>query len=205
MSSALILVDLQNDFCPGGALAVPDGDAVIEVANRMMRHFATVVATQDAHPPEHGSFAANQEGVEVGQVFQLNGLPQVAWPVHCVRSTKGAELHPGLNTSRITKTFDKGTDPAVDSYSGFFDNGRRKSTGLVEWLRASGIKDLYVMGLATDYCVKATVLDGLQEGFSVWLLEDGCRAVNLKPGDGEQAITDMRAAGATIIWSGAIA
>ncbi len=205
MTSALILVDLQNDFLSGGALAVPDGDAVIPVANRMMPHFSTVIATQDAHPPEHGSFAANQRGVEVGQIFELNGLPQVAWPVHCVRDTAGAALNQELVTSRITRSFDKGTDPAVDSYSGFFDNGRRKSTGLAEWLRDHQIKDLYVMGLATDFCVKATVLDALKEGFSVWLLEDGCRAVNLKPGDGEQAITEMREAGATIIWSGAIA
>lgn len=205
MTSALILVDLQNDFLPGGALAVPDGDSVIPVANRMMPHFSTVIATQDAHPPEHGSFAANQSGVEVGQIFELNGLPQVAWPVHCVRDTAGAALNQELVTSRITRSFDKGTDPAVDSYSGFFDNGRRKSTGLAEWLRDHQIKDLYVMGLATDFCVKATVLDALKEGFSVWLLEDGCRAVNLKPGDGEQAITEMREAGATIIWSGAIA
>lgn len=205
MTSALILVDLQNDFLPGGALAVPDGDSVIPVANRMMPHFSTVVATQDAHPPEHGSFAANQRGVEIGQIFELNGLPQVAWPVHCVRDTAGAALNQELVTSRITRSFDKGTDPAVDSYSGFFDNGRRKSTGLAEWLRDHQIKDLYVMGLATDFCVKATVLDALKEGFSVWLLEDGCRAVNLKPGDGEQAITEMREAGATIIWSGAIA
>lgn len=205
MSSALILVDLQNDFCAGGALAVPDGDAVIAVANRMMPHFSTVIATQDAHPPDHGSFAANQRGVQVGQKFQLNGLEQIAWPVHCVAETPGAQLHKELEASRVTKIFLKGTDAAVDSYSGLFDNGRRKSTGLGEWLRAQKINDLYIMGLATDYCVKFTVLDALREGFSVWLLEDGCRAVNLDPQDGEQAISEMRAAGATIIWSGAIA
>lgn len=204
MSSALILVDLQNDFCAGGALAVPDADAVIAVANRMMPHFSTVVATRDAHPPDHGSFAANQRGVTVGQLFELNGLPQIAWPVHCVKDTPGAELHKELNPSRITRTVYKGTDPAIDSYSAFFDNGRRKSTGLAEWLREQQIADLYIMGVATDYCVKFTVLDALQEGFSVWLLEDGCRAVELQPQDGDKAITEMRAAGATIIWSGAI-
>lgn len=205
MSSALILIDLQNDFCAGGALAVPDGDAVIPVANRMMPHFSTVVVTQDAHPAEHGSFAANQRGVEVGQKFQLNGLEQIAWPVHCVADTPGAELHKELETSRVTKVFFKGTDAAIDSYSGFFDNGHRKSTGLAEWLREQRINDLYVMGLATDYCVKFTVLDALREGFSVWLLEDGCRGVNFDPQDSEAAISEMRAAGATIIWSGAIA
>ncbi len=204
MSSALILVDLQNDFCAGGSLAVPDADAVISVANRMMPHFSTVVATRDAHPTNHGSFAANQSGVDVGQVFQLDGLPQIAWPVHCVKDSPGAELHKELNPSRITKTFFKGTDPQIDSYSAFFDNGHRKSTGLAEWLREQKIENLYVMGVATDYCVKFTVLDALKEGFSVWLLEDGSRAVNLHSQDGDQAITEMRAAGATIIWSGAI-
>lgn len=205
MSRALIVVDLQNDFCAGGALAVRDGDAVIPVANRMMPHFSTVVATMDWHPAEHGSFAANQPGVAEGQVFELGGLAQVAWPVHCVQGTRGAELHPQLDTARITQTFRKGTDASVDSYSGFFDNGRRKSTGLAEWLRAQGIRDLYVLGLATDYCVKATVLDALEQGFAVWLLEDGCRSVELSPGDGERAIAQMREHGATIVWSGAIA
>jgi nicotinamidase/pyrazinamidase len=204
MPSALILIDLQNDFCSGGALAVPDGDAVIVVANHLMPNFSTVVASRDAHPGNHGSFAANQRGVEVGEKFDLNGLEQIAWPVHCVEGSPGAELHKELSTARISKVVFKGTDPAIDSYSAFFDNGRRKSTGLAEWLREQKIGDLYVMGLATDYCVKFTVLDALQEGFSVWLLDDGCRGVNLHPGDSEQAIADMRAAGATIIWSGAI-
>ena len=205
MSRALIVVDLQNDFCAGGALAVKDGDAVIAVANRLMPHFATVVATQDHHPADHGSFATNQQGLAVGQVFQLGGLPQVAWPAHCVQGTRGAELHPELVAGSISQVFPKGTDAAVDSYSGFFDNGRRKSTGLAEWLRERGIRDLYVLGLATDYCVKATVLDAIDQGFSVWLIEDGCRAVDLAEGDGERAIGEMRAAGATILWSGAIA
>jgi nicotinamidase/pyrazinamidase len=204
MASALLLVDLQHDFCAGGALEVRDGDAVVSVANRMIPHFATVVATQDFHPPSHGSFAANHQGIEVGQVFDFGGLAQVAWPVHCVEGTPGAELHRDLDTQRLATVVRKGTDPSVDSYSAFFDNGRRKSTGLSQWLRERQIGDLYVMGLATDYCVKFTVLDALEQGFAVWLLEDGCRAVNLQPHDGEQAIAEMRSAGATIIWSGAI-
>lgn len=204
MPSALILIDLQNDFCSGGALAVPDGDAVVAVANHLMPHFATVVVSQDAHPGNHGSFAANQRGVEVGQTFELNGLQQMAWPVHCVAGTPGAELHKELSTARISKVIFKGTDAEIDSYSAFFDNGHRKSTGMAEWLREQKIDDLYIMGLATDYCVKFTVLDALKEGFSVWLIEDGCRGVNFQPGDSEQAIGEMRAAGATIIWSGAI-
>ncbi|MEZ4361785.1 MAG: bifunctional nicotinamidase/pyrazinamidase [Kofleriaceae bacterium] len=205
MSRALVLVDLQHDFCAGGALEVREGDAVIAVANRLLRHFATVVATQDFHPPDHQSFAANQRGVAVGETFELGGLPQVAWPVHCVQGTPGAELHRELDASRLTTTVRKGMDAEVDSYSAFFDNGRKRDTGLAAWLRERRVRDLYVMGLATDYCVKYTVLDALEQGFSVWLLEDGCRAVDLAPGDGEAAIAEMRAAGATILWSGAIA
>jgi nicotinamidase/pyrazinamidase len=204
MSRALLLVDLQHDFCAEGALAVREGDAVVPVANRLMRHFSTVVATQDFHPRDHQSFAENQRGVAVGEIFQLDGLPQVAWPVHCVQGTPGAELHRQLDRSQITEVVRKGMDGSVDSYSAFFDNGKRKSTGLADWLRARGITDLYVMGLATDYCVKFTVLDAIEQGFSVWLIEDGCRAVELSAGDGEAAIAAMRQAGATILWSGAI-
>jgi nicotinamidase/pyrazinamidase len=204
MASALILVDLQTDFCDGGALEVQGGGEVIEVANRLMPHFSTVVATQDFHPRDHGSFAANHQGIEVGQVFDLGGLSQVAWPVHCVEETAGAAFHRDLAMTKVTKVFRKGTDRSVDSYSAFFDNGRRKATGLAEWLRERNINDLYVMGLATDYCVKFTVLDALEQGFAVWLVEDGCRAVNLQAHHGERAVGEMRAAGATIIWSGAI-
>jgi nicotinamidase/pyrazinamidase len=204
MSRALVLVDLQNDFCAGGALEVRQGDEVIEVANRLMPHFETIAATQDFHPRDHGSFAANHPGIDVGQIFDFGGLPQVAWPVHCVQGTRGAEFHRDLAMTRISKIVPKGNDASVDSYSGFFDNGRRKSTGLSEWLRDHRIQDLYVMGLATDYCVKFTVLDALEQGFAVWLLEDGCRGVNLNSSDSEKAIGEMRAAGATIIWSGAI-
>ena len=133
---ALVLVDLQNDFCPGGALAVADGDATIAVANRMMPYFATVVATQDLHPPDHRSFAAQHAGRAVGELIDLEGLPQVLWPAHCVDGTRGAALHDRLERARITQVFAKGTDPAIDSYSGFFDNGHRKATGLGDWLRA---------------------------------------------------------------------
>ncbi len=135
MRSALILVDLQNDFCPGGALPVPEGDRVIPVVNRLMPRFGLVVATQDWHPPDHGSFAANHPGRHVGEVVELGGLPQVLWPMHCVRQTPGAELHPALDRRRLATVFRKGTDPQIDSYSGFFDNGRHKATGLGDYLR----------------------------------------------------------------------
>jgi nicotinamidase/pyrazinamidase len=201
---ALILVDLQNDFCPGGALEVAHGDETIAVANRILPHFSNVAATQDWHPRDHGSFAANQPGKHAGEMIDLHGLMQVLWPVHCVQNTPGAELHPALDRSRISEVFRKGTDPTVDSYSGFFDNGKRKATGLGEWLKQRWIKQVYVMGLATDYCVKYTALDARALGFDVFVVEDGCRAVELKPGDGERAIAEMRGMGCAIVESGAI-
>ena len=198
---ALILIDLQNDFLPGGALAVPDGDAVIPVANALQRHFDLIVATQDWHPRDPGSFAANHPGEKIGDVIDLNGLPQILWPVHCVQNTPGAAFAPALRTDRITEIFRKGTDPAIDSYSGFFDNGHRRPTGLDVYLKARGVSDVYIMGLATDYCVKFSVLDARQLGFNVHVIEDGCRGVNLKPTDSADAIAEMRRAGAAIIDS----
>src|SRR3954470_17175888 len=172
---ALILVDIQNDFVPGGALAVREGDQVVPVANRLAPKFNVVVATQDWHPADHGSFAANHVGGKVGEVIELNGLPQVLWPVHCVQGTRGAAFVAGLNVSRVTRVFQKGTDAGIDSYSGFFDNGHRRSTGMGDWLRTQGVGTIYVMGLATDYCVKFTALDGRKLGLEVVLVEDGCR------------------------------
>jgi len=204
VTKALVLVDLQYDFCPGGALAVAHGDETIEVANRVARHFDTVAATQDWHPRDHGSFAANHAGAQTYQVIDLHGLPQVLWPVHCVQGSRGAAFHDQLATDRISQVFPKGTDPAVDSYSGFWDNGQRRATGLADWLRARGVTDVYVLGLATDYCVKFTCLDARQLGLDVYLIEDGCRAVNLSPDDGDKAISEMRAAGVTVIDSGSI-
>jgi nicotinamidase/pyrazinamidase len=201
---ALVLVDLQNDFCPGGALAVDRGDEVIDLANRLERHFDLVVATQDWHPPDHKGFADNHPGGKPYDVIDLDGLDQVLWPVHCVQETPGAELHPRLDRERITKVFPKGTDREIDSYSGFHDNGRRKATGLGDWLRGEGVDTVYVMGLATDYCVKFTALDAHREGFTTYVVEDGCRGVNLQPGDSEHAIDELRSAGVVVIDSGAI-
>ena len=195
---ALIIVDVQNDFCPGGALAVSEGDRVVEVINRLQPGFDLVVATQDWHPADHCSFAANHPGRSPGERIELAGLPQILWPVHCVQGTPGAELHPGLDRSRIARVFRKGTDPNVDSYSGFFDNGRRASTGLGEYLKGRGVTDVYVCGLATDYCVKATALDTVGLGFKTHLLVDGCRGVELQPGDIQRAIEEMREQGVIV-------
>jgi nicotinamidase/pyrazinamidase len=201
---ALILVDLQYDFLPGGALAVPQGDETLAVSQRLVPRFETVVATQDWHPPDHRSFAVNHANATPGQVIDLDGLSQVLWPPHCVQNTRGAELHESIDRSRLTAVFPKGTDPMVDSYSGFYDNGGRRSTGLGEWLAERGVRQLYVLGVATDYCVRATVLDALKLGHDVWVIEDGCRAVEREPGDGERALREMRGLGATLIHSGAI-
>jgi nicotinamidase/pyrazinamidase len=196
---ALILVDLQYDFCPGGALAVAHGDETVAVAQRLIAssHFDAVVATQDWHPANHGSFAVNQhrKPYELGE---LAGLPQVMWPAHCVQDTRGAELHADVPRASISHVSRKGTDPQIDSYSGFFDNGHKRATDLEAWLRGHHITDLVVLGLATDYCVKFTALDARALGFGVTLVEDGCRAVDLAPGDGARAIEAMRAAGVSI-------
>jgi nicotinamidase/pyrazinamidase len=198
---ALVLVDIQNDFCPGGALAVPGGDEVVPVANRLIPRFELVVATQDWHPPDHGSFAVNQPGRQPYEVGELAGQPQVLWPAHCVQGTAGAAFHPALDRGRITRVFPKGTDPTIDSYSGFFDNGKRKATGLGEYLRAQGVDALFVLGLATDYCVRATALDAVGLGFAVTLVEDGCRGVGLHPDDVARALAELRAAGVQVVRS----
>jgi nicotinamidase/pyrazinamidase len=195
---ALILVDIQNDFLPGGALAVPDGDRVIAVANALMPAFSLVVATQDWHPPEHGSFAVNHPGRRPGEVIELGGTSQVLWPAHCVQGTPGAEFAAALAKEHITRAFVKGTDPEIDSYSGFYDNGRRRSTGLGEFLRESGVTTVTVLGLATDYCVKFTALDALSLGLRTTVIEDGCRGVELAPGDVARALAEIRAAGGEV-------
>lgn len=201
MKKALILVDIQNDFMPTGALPVADGDQVVPVANRVQKHFELVVATQDWHPRNHGSFASQHPGRKPGEVIDLNGLAQVLWPDHCVQGSQGAEFHPALDISRVAKVFRKGADPAIDSYSGFFDNGHRRGTGLDEYLKSAGVTDVYVCGLATDYCVKYTALDARGLGFNIWLVVDACRGVNLKPGDVDAAIEEMTAKGVRVVRS----
>ena len=199
--TALIIIDVQNDFLPGGPLAVPGGDAVIPVINGIVERFDLVVATQDWHPPGHGSFAANHPGKRPGDAVDLDGLSQVLWPTHCVRGTAGADLAAALNGDRIEAIFRKGIDPAVDSYSGLFDNGHRRSTGLADYLRGRGVAAVAVCGLATDYCVSFTALDAVAEGFDVTLVEDASRGVNLKPGDVAAAVEQLRQAGVRVAKS----
>lgn len=198
---ALLLIDLQNDFCRYGALAVTDGNAVVPLANDLAARFDLVVATQDWHPADHGSFAANHLWSKPGQTIILDGLEQILWPVHCVQESFGAQFVNELNLENITEIFQKGTDPLIDSYSGFYDNGHRKSTGLAEYLKEKGVKTVYIAGLATDYCVKFTALDAVKEGFETYVIADACRGVNLQADDSENALAEMQAAGAKIVQS----
>lgn len=201
---ALLLVDLQNDFCKNGALEVKDADLVIPVANSLIKKFSEnndlIVATKDWHPNSHKSFAINSNG-KVGELGILNGLPQVWWPVHCVENTFGSEFHSELNSNNIDKTIFKGNNPKIDSYSAFFDNGKLQKTDLDNFLKEKKIDTLYIMGLATDFCVKFTVLDALELGYKVYLIEDGCKGVNLTPSSSKDAIKEMKNKGAIITKS----
>lgn len=199
---ALILVDLQNDFLPGGALAVPRGELVIPPANRLQSRFDLCCATQDWHPEGHGSFASSHPGKQPGERVELGGLAQILWPDHCVQGSRGAALAARLDTRRVEAIFRKGTDPGIDSYSGFFDNAERKATGLGAYLQGRGVREVHVLGLATDYCVKATALDARRLGFpSVSVIEDACAAVELRPGDAAAALAELRAAGVRVLSS----
>ena len=198
---ALLIVDVQNDFLPGGALAVGEGDLVIPVINSLQEHFDLIIATQDWHPPDHGSFAANHPGKSVGEFIDLNGVQQILWSVHCVQESFGADFHKDLEKNKWAAVFQKGTQKTVDSYSGFFDNNRQGDTGLSAFLKKEGATDLFVCGLATDYCVKFTVLDGLSEGFKTHLIADGTKAVNLEIGDYARSIMEMERHGARILNS----
>ena len=195
----LLLIDIQNDFMPGGALAVPGGDEIIPVVNRLLPSYDLIVATQDWHPADHGSFAVNHVGRQIYETVDLDGLPQTLWPVHCVQHTGGALFAPGLDTRRIARVFTKGMNPQIDSYSGLYDNGHRASTGMGEWLKARGVQRLSVAGVATDYCVKFTVLDALAEGFEVEVLTSACRSVDLSLGDSALALEEMRQSGAELV------
>lgn len=202
---ALVLVDLQNDFLPGGALAVPEGDAVLAVANALQPCFDLVVATRDWHPADHVSFAASHPGAQVGEVARVDGVEQALWPVHCVQGSRGAELSGELDRRRIARVFSKGAGRAVDSYSGFFDNAWGGATGLERFLRERRVDEVVVLGLATDYCVLHTVLDACRLGFRTLVVRDGCRAVEVRPGDGKRAFAAMVRAGAVLVDAATVA
>jgi nicotinamidase/pyrazinamidase len=199
--NVLIIVDLQNDFLPGGALPVPHGDEVIPLANELQRKFELVLATKDWHPPDHGSFAANHPGKKPGDRIVLDGIEQILWPVHCVQNTRGAEFALSFETSRVAHIFHKGIDPKIDSYSTFFDNAHRRHTGLADYLKKRSIEDIYLMGLALDYCVKYSALDARQLGLNTYVIVDGCRGIELESGDISRALNEMKRVGAVLLKS----
>lgn len=201
---ALILVDIQNDFLPGGSLEVPEGDQIIPVVNKLQKNFDLVVATQDFHPPNHKSFAANHPGKQPSDHIELQGMDQILWPVHCVQGSQGAAFAGTLRMDNVEKVFPKGTDPEIDSYSGFFDNGHLKATGLGDYLKEKGVDKVVIVGLAADVCVKFTALDAIGLGFETIVVKDATRAVNLQKGDFEKALDKMKNQGVTIVDSSAL-
>ena len=199
--TCLILVDIQYDFLDGGALAVPDGDQIIPIVNQLQPQFELVVATQDWHPADHQSFAIQHPGKKVGELIDLHGLPQILWPDHCINSTHGAAFSEELEQDKISKIFPKGTDREIDSYSGFFDNGHRKATGLGDYLKERSVAKVYIVGLATDYCVKYTALDAVGLGFVTTVITDATKGVNLKADDSAIALREMQEHGVLLTTS----
>ncbi|GAB3333585.1 bifunctional nicotinamidase/pyrazinamidase [Hymenobacter humi] len=200
--NALLLIDIQNDFVPGGRLAVPDGDAIIPLVNALQPQFDLVVASQDWHPAGHHSFASSHADRSACDQIELHGLPQTLWPDHCLQETPGASLHPDLETHRVEAIFRKGTAPEIDSYSAFHDNGHRKATGLADYLRGRGITEVYLAGLAGDYCVYFSALDSLAEGFATTLITDATRPISA---DGfRAALADLQSKGARLLESPAL-
>ncbi len=184
---------------PGGALAVPRGDETVAVANAAMDGYDLVVASRDWHPPDHLSFASQHPGKRAGEKVDLDGVQQTLWPDHCVQQTPGAELHADLRSDGIQRVVFKGSDRRIDSYSAFFDNARRRSTGLAEYLRGEGVDEVHLMGLATDYCVQFSALDAVELGFRAYVHAAGCRGIDLTPGDVDAVWRAIRAAGVTVI------
>ena len=193
-SHALIVIDVQNDFCPGGALAVAEGDAIVPRINALMDEFAVKVLTQDWHPANHASFAANHDGTEPFSLTEMPYGPQVLWPTHCVQGSEGAAFHKDLRTDPADLIIRKGFRPAIDSYSAFFENDHKTPTGLEGYLKTRGVTDLTLVGLATDFCVAYSAIDAAKLGFAVTVLEGACRAIDLD-GSLAKARDDMRAAG----------
>ncbi|MEX1240184.1 MAG: bifunctional nicotinamidase/pyrazinamidase [Cyclobacteriaceae bacterium] len=196
---ALILVDIQNDFVAGGSLEVPFGEQIIPLVNQLSEKFDLVVATQDWHPPTHKSFASNHPGKHPFEKTMLGGLEQVLWPDHCVQGSPGADFHHNLNLHRVEAIFRKGMDPEIDSYSGFYDNGHKKSTGLTGYLKERNATSVYVCGLAGDYCVYFTAKDSLQAGFKTLVIADATRAISNN--DFEKAKQDITRLGGDLIDS----
>ena len=197
---ALLVVDIQYDFCPGGALAVPDGDAIIPTVNNLIDHFDVIIQTQDWHPAGHSSFASSHKGKDPFDTIEMDYGTQVLWPDHCVQGSKGAEFHNDLNTLKSQVIIRKGFRKAIDSYSTFFENDQETATGLTGYLKQRGITDLYAVGLATDFCVKWSILDGIDEGFNMHIVEDAVKGIDLN-GSLDEAWDEMKKKGVKITQS----
>jgi len=197
--NALILVDIQNDFLPGGTLPVPLGYKILPIVNQLVKlPFDYILASKDWHPEDHLSFATNHHKAP-GEKIICENLEQILWPVHCVQKTHGAEFAKGFDTAKISNIFLKGTAKNIDSYSAFFDNLHKKSTGLAEFLQSHDVNTVYIAGLATDYCIKYSVIDALHLGFNVFVALDACKGINLQPDDSNTALKQMQEAGAVMI------
>ncbi len=197
----LLVVDVQNDFCPGGSLAVEEGDQVVPVINRLIPLFDRVVATQDWHPKDHVSFASSHPGKKVLDVVDADGIEQVLWPDHCVQGTRGAELFPRLEVGSIELVLRKGLHRRLDSYSAFFENDHTTDTGLRFYLSGVGTKEIFLCGLTTDYCVRSSALDARRLGFEVTVIRDACRGVDFPTGSVKKALSEMKAAGVRLVAS----
>lgn len=197
---ALLIVDLQNDFCPGGALEVPEGDEIVPTVNKLINTFDTVIQTQDWHPVDHSSFASVHDGKKPYDTIEVNYGEQVLWPDHCVQGSMGAEFHPELNILKTQVIIRKGFRKAIDSYSTFFENDQETTTGLTGYLNERGITDLYTVGLATDFCVKWSVLDGIDEGFNMYIVKDAVKGIDLD-GSLDVAWKEMKEKGVKIVTS----
>ena len=197
---ALLVVDLQNDFCPGGALAVPDGDTIVPTVNKLVNVFDTVIQTQDWHPAGHSSFASSHDGKKPYDTIEMDYGTQVLWPDHCVQGSMGAEFHPELNTLKTQVVIRKGFRKAIDSYSTFFENDQETTTGMTGYLNQRGITDLYTVGLATDFCVKWSILDGIDEGFNMHIVKDAVKGIDLD-GSLDTAWDEMKEKGVNIVTS----
>jgi len=200
MGTALIIVDIQNDFCDGGALSVPNANEIIPYVNNLIEknHYDQIILTQDFHPPNHKSFASNNKK-EVGEIIKLEGISQIMWPNHCIQGTFGADFHQSLNREKVTHIVQKGKTHNIDSYSAFQDNNKLIKTDLADFLKQNKIKILEIVGLALDYCVKATCLDSISEGFFTYLHFRGTRAVNISPNDAKNTVYELIQNGVNII------
>jgi nicotinamidase/pyrazinamidase len=199
--AALLVLDVQKDFCPGGSLEVKEGDVVVPVINRIVRKFFKVIATMDWHPKDHVSFASNHPGMKIFDSVDVNGVDQLLWPDHCVQGTRGADFYPGLEDKYFDIILRKGSDSLLDSYSAFYENDKKTPTGLEYYLKNVGVSETYICGLATDYCVFYSAIDSVKTGFNTKLIIDATRGVDVPQGNVKKAVDDMKLAGVTIVRS----